>query len=187
MTKFTKFLLIAIPCIIVGFLLFVKLFAMLEIDYLESRLNNPIIDSDYRGWSLLELEDGLTIQFPDAWKLEYAEDKIYVIDEHGDRIAVGAKFDEEKAVEEFPAFLESVYGEKAEETTDLWSSGSYKNSARAAVKEVTLEGGGTETCLFLYLFRLDQNYNYDFCFFTDESGTLYREEVEAIAYSMWYK
>lgn len=185
MNKIAKAVLIAIGSIMIAIVLIIALAIVRQTKKLEKSFNNPIIDNNYQGWDTVNLDNHIEVKVPNAWELEYSDDRIYVIDGAGKQIAVGAKLPC-FPVEEERAFLGTVFEGTCIERNLLWTSGLiYKNMAATQATELKFDDGRIETYVAVDL-PYHYDYKYFFCFFSDNSGTLFRNEVEAIAYSMSY-
>lgn len=176
--KIAKIALIVVASFIVAVIVFVILaFVRADIKWKRS-FNNPIIDTKFKGWSTLELDDTISIKFPDAWEFERKGDSLYVLDEHGKQIAVGAK------VSQVDGFMTSVYGSTWEEKNIIWAQTiNYNNMCSTWATALKYEDGRSETYLVLEVRCVQNDYFYYLYFFSDETGTLYRDEVVAIAFS----
>lgn len=183
MSKAGRITLISFVLIAVAFVIMMILAMTGERNMLKRRLNNPFINSDYQKWEVVNLDENVRVKLPETWNLEYADGRIIVINSSGEQIADGTKLPI-RSNEEENAFLEYIYESTLTESNLLWTSGLiYGNMASNRAAQLILGNGKTETYVSVDL-PCHNDYRYFLCFFSDGSGALYRDEAEAIAYSL---
>lgn len=183
MAKAVKITLIVIASMLVAVAGILALAFTRQTRRVEASFCNPIIDSHYQDWEVVDLDDNIEIKLPQTWKLERVGDRIHILNDAGEQVAIGAKLPclSEEAED---AFLSDILGGTLKEFRLLWTSGLiYNNMTSVSAAKLTSDVGASKTYVYVNLPYLS-DYRYFFCFPTDEDGTLFSDEAEAIAYSM---
>ena len=157
------------------------LWPFITADKYKDDLNNPYVDSDYKGWKDVALDQQLLIKIPSGWNVSL--DPIPIItDEQGQTLAIGKNRRSAKD-NLITDIVEEHYGkEVASFNSDGAGNGINKHfrSSSRAFYWITLFEDGTESREVLLVLPC-KNYEYCFCFFTDERDCYV--EAEAIAWS----
>ena len=124
-------ILIGVVFIIVIFIAVVP-FIMFHLDNVIERkeLNNAIIDSGFKGWYTVYLDDERDIKIPEGWTLKTGE-RLSLYDDTGKQIAFGTRIDGYPSNDEVLSFLSEHYGdtvasfetgesERIKDTEDCW-------------------------------------------------------------------
>lgn len=152
-------------------------------------LNNPIINSGFRDWHSVLLDENIEIKLPDDWSLETGEG-IAICDNSGTPVAFGVKFDElivsrgDAQWMKWMKFLSNCTGYTVDSyTPESFGANQFGNMAAVCWYVCAGESGQEERITSVKL-PYDYQYTYYFCFIGDSE--LYCDAAEAIAWSMSY-
>lgn len=167
--------------------LFPYWFACLHILKLRSDLNNPIVNSFYRGWSKVSLDENIEIKLPDTWTIETGQ-RLTIYDGDGIPVAYGIKFenqfDKQTAAcrqEQYIQLLSDCAGQTVTSyTPELFGSNRFGNTAKVCWQICTL-ASGQEAKITSVGFTYHNQCIYYISFIGE--GESYCDEAEAIAYS----
>ncbi len=100
---------VCIVCLIIA-LIFVSPYFLIRLHkgYIQSQLDNAIIDSGFKDWYTVQLNENYSIKIPNGWRLQIDEN-LSLYDDTGKQVAFGKIFEDLGNIEETNQFLSNHY------------------------------------------------------------------------------
>ena len=98
-------------CLIIA-LIFVSPYFLIRLHkgYIQSQLDNAIIDSGFKDWYTVQLNENYSIKIPNGWRLQIDEN-LSLYDDTGKQVAFGKQFDGSTSREITGQFLSNYYND----------------------------------------------------------------------------
>ena len=102
---------VCIVCLIIA-LIFVSPYFLIRLHkgYIQSQLDNAIIDSGFKDWYTVQLNENYSIKIPNGWRLQIDEN-LSLYDDTGKQVAFGKQFDGSTSREITGQFLSNYYND----------------------------------------------------------------------------